>query len=71
MPGTAVFLTSDATGAPPVLLHHLKHNKVLHEKVVLLTVQTEEIPAVAPADRVAVEALGHDFYRVTARYVIE
>ena len=46
VPGTAVFMTSDAGGAPPVLLHHLKHNKVLHEKVMLMSVVTEEIPQV-------------------------
>ena len=44
VPGTAVFLTPDMGGAPPVLLHHLKHNKVLHEKVLLMSVVTEEIP---------------------------
>jgi KUP system potassium uptake protein len=68
VPGVAVFMARDAVGTPTALLHNLKHNKVLHEKVILLTVQTEEIPTVDPADRVAVEPLGKEFYRVTARY---
>jgi KUP system potassium uptake protein len=66
--GTAVFMTSDATGAPPVLLHHLKHNKVLHDRVVLLTIQTLDIPTVAEDDKVEVHALGMGFHGVLARY---
>jgi len=46
VPGVAIFLTSVEGGAPPVLLHHLKHNKVLHERVILMSVVTEEIPLV-------------------------
>ncbi len=68
VPGTAVFMASDASGAPPVLLHHLKHNKVLHEKVVLVSVVTEEIPQVAEQDRVQLKDLGHGFWQVMARY---
>ena len=68
VPGTAVFLTSDATGAPPVLLHHLKHNKVLHEKVMLLSVVGEEIPVVDEEDRVDCRELGEGFYQVIAHY---
>jgi KUP system potassium uptake protein len=68
VPGTAVFLTSDIGGAPPVLLHHLKHNKVLHEKVILMSVVTEEIPAVDDDDRVECEELGQGFYKVIAHY---
>jgi KUP system potassium uptake protein len=68
VPGTAVFLTSDATGAPPVLLHHLKHNKVLHEKVMLLSVVSEEIPMVDDEDRVECRELGEGFYQVIAHY---
>jgi KUP system potassium uptake protein len=67
VPGTAVFMTSD-TGAPMVLLHHLKHNKVLHEKVILLSVQATEIPEVKNADRLEVRRLEHGFVRVIARY---
>ncbi len=68
VPGTAVFMSRDPVATPTALLHNLKHNKVLHEKVILLTVQTEEIPTVDKTDRVTIESLGHDFYRVTARY---
>ena len=68
VPGTAVFLTSDATGAPPVLLHHLKHNKVLHEKVMLMSVVGEEIPSVDEEDRVECRELGDGFYQVIAHY---
>ncbi len=68
VPGTAVFLTSYTSGAPPVLLHHLKHNKVLHEKVMLMSVVTEEIPQVSPADRVECKELEEGFYLVIAHY---
>jgi KUP system potassium uptake protein len=68
VPGTAVFMTSDASGAPVVLLHHLKHNKVLHQQVVLLSVTGAEVPEVPAERRVRVEALGHGFHRVRARY---
>jgi KUP system potassium uptake protein len=68
VPGNAVFLTSDIAGAPPVLLHHLKHNKVLHEKVILLSVVTEEIPSVDEENRVECTELGEGFYKVIAHY---
>jgi len=68
VPGTAVFLTSDPTGAPPVLLHHLKHNKVLHEKVMLMSVVGEEIPMMDEEDRVECRELGEGFYQVIAHY---
>jgi KUP system potassium uptake protein len=66
--GTAVFLTSDADGIPPVLLHHLKHNKVLHEQVVLMSVVSKPVPYVDPAKRVDVKELGVGFWRVRANY---
>ena len=68
VPGTAVFMTSDAGGAPVVLLHHLKHNKVLHENVILLSVQTTGIPEVKNDDRLTLERLDHGFVRVVVRY---
>ncbi len=68
VPGTAVFMSRDADGTPTALLHNLKHNKVLHQKVVLLSVQTEEIPQVPVEERVQVEDLGKGFYRVIAHY---
>lgn len=66
--GTAVFMTSDPEGAPVVLLHHLKHNKVLHDTVILLSVLTAEVPEVAPEERVRIEPLGQGFFRVQATY---
>jgi len=68
VPGSAVFLTSEPTGAPPVLLHHLKHNKVLHERVLILSMVGDEIPQVPDADRVTCESLGQGFYLVKARF---
>jgi KUP system potassium uptake protein len=68
VPGTAVFMTSANDSVPVVLLHHLKHNKVLHEQVILMSVVTREVPEIAPADRVTVEKLDCGFYRITARF---
>jgi KUP system potassium uptake protein len=65
--GTAVFMTSTATGTPSVLLHYFKHSKVLHEQVVLLTVSTARVPKIKPQDMVKVEELGHGFWKVIAR----
>ncbi len=66
--GTAVFMTSEPEGIPTVLLHHLKHNKVLHDQVILLSILAADIPEVDAADRLHIEPLDHGFYRVTARY---
>jgi KUP system potassium uptake protein len=68
VPGGAVFLTSVPGGAPPVLLHHIKHNKVLHQTVVLMSIITEEIPQVDPGDRVRCRELGDGFYEVIAKF---
>jgi KUP system potassium uptake protein len=68
VPGTAVFMTSQAGGAPPVLLHHVKHNKVLHEQVILMSIRTEEVPYVGDDERVSCEDLGQKFFAVNARY---
>ncbi len=68
VPGIAVFLTSVRGGAPPVLLHHLKHNKVLHEKVILLSVMTQEIPQLNDGERVHYRELGEGFCEVVANY---
>jgi KUP system potassium uptake protein len=68
VPGTAVFMTSNPGGVPPVLLHHLKHNKVLHDRVVLVSLLTEEIPFVPERERVTTRDLGAGFFQVLARY---
>jgi KUP system potassium uptake protein len=68
VPGTAVFMTSDATVAPPVMLHHLKHNKVLHERVILMSIATQEIPTVPEAERIELKPLGQGFYTLIASY---
>ena len=68
VPGTAVFMTSTPEGVPLVLLHHLKHNKMLHEQVVLMSIKTEEIPEIPSEERLTLEKLDQGFYRVTARY---
>ena len=66
--GTSVFMTSSIEGVPVVLLHHLKHNKMLHETVVLLSVQTRGIPEVSPEHRLTCETMGQGFFRVVANY---
>jgi KUP system potassium uptake protein len=66
--GTAVFLTSDPDTAPAALLHNLKHNKVLHEKNVILTVRSEDVPRVEDEDRVSIEDVGDSFWRVRLNY---
>jgi KUP system potassium uptake protein len=68
IPGTAVFMTSDPAGTPGVLLHHLKHNKVLHQRVLVVSVGTEEIPFVDAADRLTVKDLGNGIFQVVGRY---
>jgi KUP system potassium uptake protein len=68
VPGAAVFMTSSPDVAPPVMLHHLLHNKVLHERVIVLVITTENVPDVPDHRRVEVEDLGQGIYHVTARY---
>jgi KUP system potassium uptake protein len=68
VPGTAVYLTSRLDVVPVPLLHNLKHNKVLHWRVVLLHVVTENIPRVTPERRIEAADLGDNFYSVVARY---
>lgn len=68
IPGTAVFLTRGDHGAPPMLVHHVRHSHALHENVVLLTVDTEHVPTVSRARRMEVEPRKNGFIRVTARY---
>ena len=68
VPGTAVFMTSSASGVPHALLHNLKHNKVLHERVILLTVKIEDVPYVPTEKRLETHDYDAGFYRVLLRY---
>ena len=68
VPGTAVFLTANPEGVPNALLHNLKHNKVLHERNVMLTVEILDEPVTDPATRVSVAPLADGFYLVSVRY---
>lgn len=68
VPGVAVFMTQEPDGVPVTLLHNLKHNKVLHERVVLLTIMGEEIPYVRSAERLVVKDLGKGFHRIIGRF---
>ena len=68
VPGTAVFMYRNPEGTPTALLHNLKHNKVLHERVILMTIETAEIPHVPPEERVTVAPMGHGIHRMLLRY---
>jgi KUP system potassium uptake protein len=68
VPGTAVFLTSDPASAPTALMHSLKHYKVLHEKNVILTIETAPTPRIDPSERVRLEEISATFSRVTLRF---
>ena len=67
-PGTAVFLTSDPDVAPVALMHNLKHNKVLHEKNIILTVRTTDRPRVSDSERIVMEPINEDFKKITLSY---
>jgi len=66
--GTAIFLTSDTEAAPVALMHNLKHNKVLHEKNIILSVKTLNVPRVRETERVVIEQLDEDFKKVSIQY---
>ena len=66
--GTAVFMSSSAEGIPSALLHNLKHNQVVHERVIILTVKIEGVPHVEPQNRVETDEVGSGFYRVILHY---
>ena len=68
IPGTGVFVTKTSHDLPPALLHHAEHNRVLHERLIILAVSTAEEPYVRARDRLDVQPLGHGFWRVEARY---
>jgi KUP system potassium uptake protein len=66
--GTAVFMAATNTGVPSALLHNIKHNKVLHERVVILTIDIQDVPYVDAEDRYSVKDLGQGFHRLTIRF---
>ena len=68
VPGTAVFMTTSADGIPHSLLHNLKHNKVLHERIILLTVKIEDVPFVDEAKAFELGEMGNGFFRLIVRY---
>jgi KUP system potassium uptake protein len=68
VPGTAVFMTAQPTGTPPALAHNLRHNKVLHEHVIVLTVATVQVPHVTARDRLDVQSFGHGLYNMRLQY---
>jgi len=68
VPGTAIFMASAATGVPSALLHNIKHNKVLHDRVVILTIAIEDVPYVEAAERSTCRDVGSGFYRMTLHF---
>jgi len=68
VPGTAIFMASASVGVPSALLHNIKHNKVIHERVVILTVNIEDVPYVEPEDRVEVTDIGDGFFRLVLHF---
>ena len=66
--GTAVFMASSSAGVPSALLHNIKHNKVLHDRVVILTVEIQDVPYIESIERYSVKDLGQGFYRVVLRF---
>ncbi|MGE3957611.1 MAG: potassium transporter Kup [Vicinamibacterales bacterium] len=68
VPGTAVFMNGNVSGTPAALLHNVRHNHVLHERNIVLTATTKQVPRVEPAERVQVERLGKGFWRVIVSY---
>jgi len=68
VPGIAVFLTGEREGTPHALLHNVRHNKVVHEQVIILTVETADAPYVPVKERLSVEQLGHGFCRIVVQY---
>jgi KUP system potassium uptake protein len=66
--GTAYYMSGNPGITPPALLHNLRHNKVLHERVVILNVRTEDVPHVPPEDRLSVDCLALGFWRIALRF---
>ena len=68
VPGTAIFMASSSAGVPSALLHNIKHNKVIHERVVILTVNINDVPTIAAEKRCEVKDIGHGFYRLILHF---
>ncbi len=68
VPGTAIFMASQTAGVPSALLHNIKHNKVLHDRVIILTVLIAEVPYIDPEERCEIDDLGDGFYRAILHY---
>jgi KUP system potassium uptake protein len=68
VPGTAIFMASSSSGVPSALLHNIKHNRILHERVIILTIDIADVPYVDDDKRVECKSLGEGFYRVVLRY---
>ncbi len=68
VPGTGIYMSSDTWGTPVPLLHNLKHNKIVHERVIILTITTQEVPQIPKDERVVVQELGSNVFRVIAQY---
>jgi KUP system potassium uptake protein len=68
VPGTAVYMTARVDNVPAALLHNMKHNKILHERNVLMTVRTEDVPRLPEAERLQIDHLSQNFHTVTIRY---
>jgi KUP system potassium uptake protein len=68
VPGTAIYMTARVENVPAALLHNMKHNKILHERNVLMTVRTEDVPRLPEAERLQIDHLGQNFHTVAIRY---
>src|SRR5215207_1570528 len=68
IPGTAFYMSGNPGITPPALLHNLRHNKVLHERVVILNVRTEDVPHIPPEDRLSIDCLALGFWRIALRF---
>jgi KUP system potassium uptake protein len=68
VPGTAIYMSGDPWGVPAPMLHNLKHNKVLHQRIAILTIQTREVPFVSKKDNISIQEIIPNFYRILAYY---
>ena len=66
--GTGIYMSSDIWGVPVPLLHNFKHNKIIHDRVIVLTIASEEVPSIPRDEKVSIQELGQNFFRVIARY---